>query len=150
MTTDAWLAVIHHVAVFSLAAALAAQWGLERPGLSAADVRRLARIDAAYGTLIGVVIAAGVSRVIWGVKPADFYLDSATFWLKMVSLAVVAVLSIRPRLRHAAWRRAVDADPSALPPDHVVTAAHRIINVQLAVFVLIPIFAALMARGIGN
>ena len=150
MTTDAWLAVIHHVAVFSLAAALAAQWSLNRPGLSAADVRRLARIDAAYGTLIGVVIAAGVSRVIWGVKPADFYLDSATFWLKMVSLAVVVVLSIRPRLRHAAWRRAVDTDPSALPPDHVVTAAHRIINVQLAVFVLIPIFAALMARGIGN
>jgi putative membrane protein len=149
MTTDAWLAIAHHLAVFSLAAVLAAEWALVRRGMAAADIRRLARVDAAYGAVAGAVIIAGVSRVIWGAKPAEFYLESTTFWLKMAALAAVALLSIRPTRRYSGWRRALDADPSALPSDQAVGWARRMINLQVAVFVLIPAFAALMARGIG-
>ena len=150
MTTDAWLAIAHHLAALSLLAVLAAEWGLVRPGMTVADFRRLARVDAAYGAVAGAVIIAGVARVIWGVKPAEFYLESTTFWLKMASFAAVALLSIRPTIRYAGWRRALDADPSALPSDHAVESARRMINLQLAVFLLIPTFAALMARGIGD
>jgi putative membrane protein len=149
MTTDAWLAIAHHLAVFSLAAVLAAEWALVRRGMAAADIRRLARVDAAYGAVAGAVIIAGVSRVIWGAKPAEFYLESTTFWLKMAAVAAVALLSIRPTIRYGGWRRALDADPSALPSDQAVGRARRMINLQLAVFALIPTFAALMARGIG-
>jgi putative membrane protein len=149
MTTDAWLAIAHHLAVFSLAAVLAAEWALVRRGMAAADIRRLARVDAAYGAVAGAVIIAGVSRVIWGAKPAEFYLESTTFWLKMAAVAAVALLSIRPTIRYGGWRRALDADPSALPSDQAVGWARRMINLQLAVFALIPTFAALMARGIG-
>ena len=150
MTTDAWLAIAHHLAVFSLVAVLAAEWGLVRGGMSAADIRRLARVDGAYGAVAAAVIIAGVSRVIWGAKPAEFYLESITFWLKMAALATVSLLSIRPSIRYAGWRRALDEDPSALPSDQAVGWAQRMINLQLAVFVLIPTFAALMARGIGG
>jgi putative membrane protein len=150
MTTDAWLAIAHHLAVFGLAAVLAAEWGLVRPGMAAADIRRLGRIDGAYGAVAGVVIIAGVSRVIWGIKPAEFYLESTTFWLKMAAIAAVALLSIRPTMRFAGWRRALDADPSALPSDQEVAWTRRMINLQVAVFVLIPTFAALMARAIGD
>jgi putative membrane protein len=149
MTTDAWLAIAHHLAVFGLAAVLAAEWALIRRGMAAADIRRLARVDGAYGAVAGAVIIAGVSRVIWGAKPAEFYLESTTFWLKMAAVAAVALLSIRPTIRYIGWRRALDADPSALPSDQAVGSARRMINLQLAVFVLIPTFAALMARGIG-
>jgi putative membrane protein len=150
MTTDAWLAIAHHLAVFSLAAVLAAEWGLVRRGMAAADIRRLARVDRAYGLVAAAVIIAGVSRVIWGAKPAEFYLESITFWLKMAALVAVSLLSIRPSIRYAGWRRALDEDPSALPSDQVVGWARRMINLQLAVFLLIPTFAALMARGIGT
>jgi putative membrane protein len=149
MTTDAWLAIAHHVAVFSLAAVLAAEWGLVRRGLAAADIRRLARFDSAYGAVAAAVIIAGVSRVIWGAKPAEFYLESTTFWLKMAALVAVSLLSIRPSIQYAGWRRALDEDPAALPSDQAVGWARRMINLQLAVFMLIPTFAALMARGIG-
>ena len=60
MTTDAWLAIIHHLAVFGIAAVLAAEWALVRPGLSAAEIRRLVRIDSAYGALAAVVLSAGL------------------------------------------------------------------------------------------
>jgi putative membrane protein len=149
MTLDAWLAIAHHLAVFSLVAVLAAEWGLLRRGMPAADIRRLARIDAAYGAVAAAVVIAGVSRVIWGAKPADFYLESITFWLKMAALAAVSLLSIRPSIRFASWRRALEQDPSAIPSDQAVGWARRMINMELAVFVLIPTFAALMARGIG-
>jgi putative membrane protein len=135
--------------VFSLAAVLAAEWALVRRGMAAADIRQLARVDGAYGAVAGAVVIAGVSRVIWGAKPAEFYLESTTFWLKMAAVAAVALLSIRPTIRYIGWRRALDTDPSALPSDQAVGWARRMTNLQLAVFVLIPTFAALMARGIG-
>jgi putative membrane protein len=117
--------------------------------MAAVDIRRLARVDGAYGAVAGAVIIAGVSRVIWGAKPAEFCLESTTFWLKMAAVAAVALLSIRPTIRYIGWRRALDADPSALPSDRAVGSARQMINLQLAVFALIPTFAALMARGIG-
>ena len=150
MTTDAWLAIAHHIAVFGLLGVLAAEWALVRRGMTAADIRRLARVDGAYGVAAGAVIIAGVSRVIWGAKPAAFYLESITFWLKMAALVAVSLLSIRPTIRYAGWRKALDEDPSALPSDQAVGWARQMINLQLAVFVLIPTFAALMARGIGS
>ena len=91
----------------------------------------------------------GVSRVIWGAKPAAFYLESITFWLKMAALVAVALLSIRPTIRYAGWRRALDEGGASLPSDEAVEWARRMINLQLGVFLLIPTFAALMARGIG-
>jgi putative membrane protein len=149
MTTDAWLAIAHHVAVFGLAGVIAAEWALVRGTMTAADVRRLGRVDSVYGIAAMAVIVAGVARVIWGAKPADFYTESATFWFKMTAFGAMGLLSILPTIRYIGWRRAVEADPSAVPSDEAVGWARRMINLQLAVFVLIPVFAALMARGIG-
>ena len=149
MTTDAWLAIAHHLAVFGLLAVLAAEWALVRPGMRAADVHRLGRVDAMYGALAATVLAAGVARVVWGAKPADFYLENPVFWAKMAAFATVGLLSIRPTIRYLGWRRAVAADGDDLPADVEVTGARRMIGLQLLAFTLIPVFAALMARGIG-
>src|SRR5215218_277032 len=113
MTTDAWLAIAHHLAVFGVAAVLVAEWTLVPPGIEPDEVRRVARIDAAYGALAGAVLLAGASRVIWGVKPADFYLENPVFWFKMAAFATVGLLSIRPTLRFLRWRRAADTDEQA-------------------------------------
>jgi putative membrane protein len=149
MTTDAWLAIAHHLAVFALLAVLAIEFGILRQGLGRDAVDRLARVDGLYGAMAGAVIVAGVARVVWGAAPADFYLESTTFWLKMASFAAVALISVRPTVRFRRWRRALDADPSALPSTEDVRWARRMVHLQFAVFALIPIFAALMARGIG-
>ena len=150
MTTDAWLAITHHLAVFGIAAVLAAEWALVRPGLSAADIRRLVRIDSAYGALAAVVLSAGLARVFLGAKPASFYTSSTTFWLKIATFAAVGLLSIRPTIRYLGWRRALTTDPAASPDDSEAAAAHRAVNIQIALFASIPVFAALMARGIGS
>lgn len=149
MTTDAWLAIVHHLAVFGVFAVLVVEWAVVRPGMDAADVRRLGRVDAAYGAIAALVLTAGVSRVIWGAKPADFYLDNPVFWFKMAAFATVATLSIRPTIRYLRWRKALDGGAAALPVAAEVSSARRAIHLQLAVFTAIPVLAAVMARGIG-
>lgn len=145
MTLDAWLAVAHHLAVFGLLGVLAVEWGIVRPGLSAADVQRLARVDAFYGLFAAAVLAAGASRVAWGAQDASFYLGNPVFWLKMAAFAAVGLLSIRPTMRYLRWRRAEVA-----PDDDEVRLVRRWVGVQLALFPVIPVAAALMARGIGR
>lgn len=63
----------------------------------------------------------------------------------MAAFASVGLLSIGPTRRYIRWRR-----DGALPDEDEISSARRNIHLQLAVFPLIPIFAALMARGIGN
>ena len=38
MSTDAWLAIAHHLAIFGVFAVLVAEWTIVRPGIDAADV----------------------------------------------------------------------------------------------------------------
>jgi putative membrane protein len=147
MTTDAWLAIAHHLAVFGVLAVLAIEWALVRPGIGAADVDRIARVDAAYGALAAVVLAAGFTRVFAGDKPTDFYLENPVFWAKIAAFAVVGLVSIGPTLRYVRWRRA--AAGGGGPAAGEVAAARRAIAIELAVFATIPALAAVMARGIG-
>ncbi len=141
---DAWLALGHHLAAFGVLGTLTAEWAMVRPGLHNDDLRRLARIDAAYGLAAGSVVVIGILRVTLGVKPASFYLESPFFWLKMASLAAVGLLSIRPTLAFQRWSRSVAVEDDVLP------VVRRLIGIELLVFPLIPVCAALMARGIGT
>ena len=149
MNTDVWLAIVHHLAVFGLLAVLAAEWGCLRAGLTATDVRRLRRFDAAYGALAGGVLVAGVARVTLGSKPEDFYLENPVFWLKLASFAAVGLLSITPTVRYRRWSRNLARDPSATPHGRELRRTRGFVLAQLGLFPLIPALAATMARGIG-
>ena len=116
-----------------------------RPGLSGVELRRLGAVDAAYGALAGAVIVFGVSRVLFGANDADFYTENPVFWMKMAAFATVGLLSIAPTSRYRRWRLAADG-----PSDAEVATARRFIALQLCAFAFIPVFAALMARGIGR
>jgi putative membrane protein len=130
MFTDWILACMHHVAVFSLAAALAA-------------------VDLWYGILAGAVIVFGVMRLIWGAKGYEYYLANHIFWTKMGLFLVLGLLSIIPTLRYLAWRRSVTADAAFLPPLADVARIRMYLWLEAGLFLCIPIAAAAMARGYG-
>jgi putative membrane protein len=145
MTTDAWLAIGHHLAVFTLFATLVAELALVQPPMTEPAVERVARVDSLYGLSALSVLAFGVARVVWGAKPADFYLENPMFWLKVGTFLAIGLLSIRPTMQFVGWRRA-----EAPPPDAQVGTIRRTVGLELALFPIIPIAAALMARGIGD
>ena len=147
---DLVLASAHHVAVFSLVALFAAEFALLRPGLSGARVTQLARIDAAYGAVAGIVIAVGILRVIFGAIGWEYYVGNHAFWGKMAAFVVMGLLTIPPTVAFRRWVKAGAGAPDYAPPTAEIVANRRFLHLQAGVLLLIPIFAAAMARGYGG
>ena len=137
----ALMAFLHHAAAFTLVAALAVEFVLIRGPLDATTARRLARADMVFGISAGVLLVVGLLRVFYFEKGAAYYFHSAGFIAKLALFVLVGLLSIYPTLKFLAWRKGIDA--AAVP------AIRRIIHLELAAIVLILLFAALMADGIG-
>lgn len=147
--TDLLLASVHHLIVFGIAAVLAAELALMRPAaMSPQTVKLLGRFDFAYGMLALAILAAGFIRVWYGAKGPDFYLHNHAFWAKIAAFAVVGLLSIQPTLRIAAWQKKLKADAAFMPPLDEVGALRRLLLIEIHVFALIPILAAMMARAV--
>lgn len=147
---DLVLASAHHLAVFTLVAVFAAEFVLLRPGLSGARITQLARIDAAYGAVAGAVVVVGVIRVIFGAVGWEYYVSNQLFWAKMAAFVVVGLLTIPPTMTFRRWAKAVATQPDYAPPEREIVANRRFIHLQAGVLLLIPIFAAAMARGFGG
>lgn len=148
--SDLILASLHHLIVFALAAALAAELALMRPAaMSPGTVRLLGRFDAAYGLLSLAILAVGAARVWHAPKGADFYLHNPMFWAKIAAFAAVGMLSIRPTVRIAAWQKLLKADAGFVPQPDDIGKLRRFMLAEIVVFALIPVFAAAMARGAG-
>jgi putative membrane protein len=61
----------------------------------------------------------------------------------------MGLLSFPPTRRIGAWRKAAIADAGFAPPTDEIMTVRRFMHWEAVVFILIPIFAALMARGYG-
>jgi putative membrane protein len=146
---DAVLASIHHIAAFALVGLIVGELVLLRGRLDADGIRRFGRVDALYGLTAGVVVAVGIGRLLFGDTPVDFYLTNAFFWLKMAAFGVVAAVSVYPTIVGLRWRRSLAADASFAAPTTDAHHLRRALAVELAVLPIIPVSAALMARGIG-
>ncbi len=144
------LACAHHLAVFSLVGLFAAEFALLRPGLSGARIGQLARLDAAYGGVAGIVIVVGIIRVIFGGTGWEYYLSNHAFWGKMAAFLVMGLLTIPPTIAIRKWVKAGEGVADYAPPEGEIAEQRRFVHLQAAVLLLIPIFAAAMARGYGS
>ena len=144
---DLVLAILHHLLIFSLFGVLAAEFTIIRPGMTIADVRWVAGVDIWYGVLAGLIVVVGFSRAIFAAKGWDYYSHNLFFWAKLSAFAVVGVLSIRPTIRIIGWNRSLQTGRAVVPTSGDIATLRRYLWFELAVFALIPIFAAAMARG---
>jgi putative membrane protein len=148
LVTDLSLATLHHLAILTVFGALLAEFALLRLRPSAGWIELVARVDLAYGIAAGVALAVGAARVAWGLRGADYYLGNPVFWLKMVLFVAIGLISVAPTLTYLRWRRAARVD-GRLPQPGELTRVRRWIHLQLALFVGLPMLAAMMARGVG-
>lgn len=144
MYHDAVLAIVHHVAVFSIAAILFAEWALLRPGITPMQLRLVSRMDSAYGAFALLAIVVGFSRAVYGVKGWDFFAGNPLFWAKIAVFAAIGGLSAVPTVALIKWRK------SGFPADAEIARMRGWLNAEVALFLLLPTLAALMARGIGR
>ena len=142
---DLVLAIVHHVLIFGIFGIVFAEFMIVRPGMSTATVARIGSIDLWYGVFAGAVVIIGFCRAIFAAKGWAYYSHNSFFWAKIATFAAIGLLSVPPTLAFIRWRK------SGTAPDEVaIGAARRYLHIELALFVLLPIFAAAMARGFGE
>jgi putative membrane protein len=142
---DLTLAILHHFFVFALFGVLFAEFVTVRRGMDAATTARVVPVDAWYGILAALIVIVGFSRAIFAAKGWTYYSHNAFFWAKIGTFVVIGLLSVPPTLAFLKWRRS-----GAAPTEEAVARVRRFLWGELALFPLLPAFAAAMARGYGE
>lgn len=141
---DLGLAIGHHILVFALFGVLAAELVLVRRDVDLATLSRVGRIDLWYGVLAGLIVAVGFARAVFAAKGWAYYSHNLFFHAKIGTFVLIGLLSVPPTIAYIGWRRA-GAPPTAAQ----VASVRRFLWAELALFALLPAFAAAMARGYG-
>ena len=142
---DPTLAIGHHLLIFAIFGIICVEFWAVRPGLSAAIISRIGALDVFYGILAAAVVVIGFGRAIFAAKGWGYYSHNAFFWAKLTTFALIGVLSLPPTRALIRWRR------SGVQPNEAEVAKIRgYLHAELALFVLLPLFAAAMARGFGQ
>jgi putative membrane protein len=149
-TTDLVLAIAHHLLVFMLAGVLAFEIGTISMNMKRDEILRVSRVDIWYGILAGVIIVVGFIRANVAAKGWAYYSVSMFFWAKIATFVLVGLLSIVPTVAILRWRSALKRDGAFAPPTDAILYVRRFLWAEALLFLLLPVFAAAMARGHGE
>jgi putative membrane protein len=145
----ALIAFLHHLAAFTLFAALVVELILIRGELTVAKARRILVVDGVFGASAGVLLVVGLLRVFYFEKGAYYYFHTWTFSTKLTLFIVVGLLSIKPTLEFLSWRKDVRQGQAPSVSAEKLRALRMLIHLELLGVVVIILMAALMAKGIG-
>jgi len=148
MTADAFSAYAHFISIFLAFACLTAELILYRPSMPAEIVRRLRRIDAGYGLAAAAIIATGFLRLSYFGKGTDFYVHNGMFWVKMALVASIVLISTIPTAHFLRLPRKT-ASGTVTVEHQSYRRVRTAVWIEAALLSLIPLFAALAARGVG-
>ena len=140
-------AFLHHLAAFTLVAAIAVEFMLIRQELTLASARRLVATDAMLGVSAAVLLVIGLLRVFFFEKGAAYYFASHAFHLKLGLFILLALLSVVPTVEFLSWRKALKAGQLPQPSAKKLRMMIGVIHGELTGIVIILLCAAIMARG---
>lgn len=150
MNASTLLAFVHHIAAFMLAGTVLAEFVLFERSLSLERARKLQRLDMAYGMSAGVLLAAGLLRVLYFEKGSTYYLHNLFFIAKISLFLVVALLSIYPTVLFLSWNKQLKAGFLPQLSDVQFRRVRAVVVGELFGIAGILLCASLMARGIGS
>ena len=136
---------LHFVSIFLLVSTVFTENILIGKKLTGKQVGLLAKVDGLYGLASILVLTTGFTLWLWVGKPASFYSHNFIFYTKLGLFTVVGLLSIVPTIFFIQKRK--------LPAEEIVEIPSKILSmvrVELVILACIPLFAVLMAMGIGN
>jgi putative membrane protein len=148
--TDLVLAIVHHLLVFMLAGILAFEIGTVSLAMKRDEILSVGRVDTWYGILAAVIVVFGFIRATVAAKGWAYYVVNLFFWAKIATFVVVGLLSIVPTVAIFRWRNALKSDAAFAPPADAIGRVRGYLWAEAALFLLLPAFAAAMARGYGE
>ena len=149
MYASALMAFLHHLAAFTLVAALAVEVALFKPPLTVGQARRLQRTDLIFGVAAVVVLVVGMLRVAFFEKGPGYYWRDAFFLIKLGAFLLAGLISIYPTLTFLSWNKSVKAGTAPEVDEARTRSVRMCMMLELTGIVVIVACAALMARGFG-
>jgi putative membrane protein len=149
MYSSALMAFLHHLAAFTVVAALAVEIVLFKPPLSLLQARRLVRTDAIFGAAAGAVLVVGLLRVIYFEKAPGYYWHDTFFIAKFSAFLLAGLISIYPTLTFLSWSGSLKAGSVPEIPAERTRRVRLCLMLELVAIVVILLCAAFMARGFG-
>jgi putative membrane protein len=146
---SALFAFLHHISAFTLFAALVVEFVLIRSVLTVESARKIQVADMIFGISAGVLLLVGLTRVFYLEKGAYYYFHTWTFIAKLSLFVIVGLISIIPTREFLSWREAVKSGQVPPVSAEKIKSVRSIIHYEMMGVVLIILFAALMAKGIG-
>ncbi len=147
---NALFAFLHHLAAFSLVAALAVEFVLLREELTPRTAQRILIADTIYGASAGAILVVGLLRVFHFEKGWAYYGHNLPFMIKMSLFAMVGLLSVYPTVEFLSWRKLLRAGAAPRLDALKQRRLRKVVHWELAGIVFILLSAALMARGYGQ
>ncbi len=135
--------LLHLGAVLGLAGAVVVENIALKPTLSTEDAHNLATIDRVAGLAALLTLVLGLGLWFGVGKPADFYSANPLFHAKIGLFVLLVAIALYP-----AWffhkHRATDLIEIPVPRGVAV-----LLKLELALLLILPLLAFLMARGVG-
>jgi putative membrane protein len=140
----------HYLSFMVCFAALVLERRLIRPQPDRRDAIWMVITDIVYGIAALGVLGTGVLRVLYFGQGSSFYTENPLFWWKVGAYLTVGTLSLYPTITYILW--AIPLRKGELPQvsESLATRLKWILNIEILGFALIPLLAALMARGVGR
>lgn len=136
---------LHYVGFAVLLAALAVELVLFRRRTDGTTARKLAMADACYGAAALFVLGSGLLKLFVFDKPAAYYGQNFLFHIKITLFVVVFLVSLYPTVKFIARRNAPPSEAVEYP-----ALVGILLRLEIALLLVIPMLAVLMARGYGT
>jgi putative membrane protein len=148
MWGSAITAYLHYLSFMLAFGALATESLMLKRDLRLEEAWRVVIADTIYGLSATGILITGILKVIYFGKGTDYYLSSPAFYTKVGIFVLISLLSIYPTFSFVSWVKGLrdGKTPSLELPK--VQRLSWMIKGELLGFVLIPLFAAVLARGI--
>ena len=145
----ALMAFLHHLAAFTVVAALAVEVAVFKPPLTLAQARRLLLTDQVFGLAATAVLVIGLLRVFYFEKGPAYYWHDSFFLAKFTAFVLAGLVSAYPTVVFLSWRRDLRNEVVPQMPAAQVRRIRMCFMWELTAIVVIVLCAAFMARGFG-
>ena len=149
MYASAAMAILHHLAAFTVVAALAVEVALFKPPLTLVQARRLLSTDRIFGASATVLLVVGMLRVAYFEKGREYYWHDLYFLIKFGAFIAASLISIYPTVKFLSWSKGLKAGAAPEVPQARTRRVRLCLMIELTAIVVILACAALMARGFG-
>ena len=149
VSNGAFVAYIHYLGIIICFGALMFERLTLKENLSKNEVISIIAADVIYGIAGLAILITGILRVKYYGQGYEFYTGNPIFWLKVSLYLIVGLISLYPTVTYILWAIPISKNKLPVISENLVKRFKLLIMTELVGFMVIPLFATLMSRGIG-